>query len=218
MGMSDFPTHWSDVRREYARTGLHERDLDPNPIRQFEAWLSDAVGRNLTEATAMTLATATPDGRPSARIVLLKHVDDDGLVFFTNYDSDKGRELAANPQAALLLYWAELERQVRVHGGVNKVPRGQTEAYFQTRPLGARLSAWASAQSRVIPSREDLERRVDELRAEFGEHVPCPPNWGGYVLRPDTFEFWQGRLDRLHDRLRYRRQPDGSWLIDRLAP
>ncbi len=205
------------LRREYTRRGLSEREMDPDPIRQFARWFQEALEAELIEPNAMTLATATPTGRPSARVVLLKGFDARGFVFYTNYESRKGQELAQNPQAALVFWWAPLERQVRIEGRVERVPDAEADAYFQTRPLEARLGAWASPQSRVIASREALEQRVREIRARFGARVPRPPHWGGYRVVPEVIEFWQGRPARLHDRLRYTRTPDG-WRLERLAP
>ncbi len=208
----------SELRREYDRGGLDEGDLDPDPVVQFLGWFDAAVAAGLVEPNAMTLATAGPDGRPSARMVLLKGVDQAGFVFFTNYGSRKGRELDANPRAALVFWWGELQRQVRVEGRVERTGRQESAAYFRSRPVGARLGAWASEQSRVIGGRAVLEERVAELAERFGDDVPLPPFWGGYRVVPDAVEFWQGRPDRLHDRLRYRRRPDGGWTVERLAP
>ncbi len=209
----------SDLRKTYNANGLNESDVDPDPFVQFGRWLQGAVEANLVEPNAMTLATASKDGLPSARLILLKSFDGNGFVFYTNYESQKGRELAENPNAALVFYWAELERQVRIAGTVSKVSREESEAYFNSRPAGSRLGAWASRQSRVISSREILEERLNELTAEYQDReVPTPPFWGGYRLSPQTFEFWQGRPDRLHDRLRYIRQPESGWVIERLSP
>jgi pyridoxamine 5'-phosphate oxidase len=189
-----------------------------DPILQFQSWLKQATVAGISEPTAMTLATTAADGQPSARMVLLKDVSEDGFVFYTNYESQKGHELAANPRAALVFYWPHLERQVRITGAVVKTSRAESEAYFQTRPRGSQLAAWASSQSSVIPDRAVLEDRVKKLEAEYsGTGVPLPPNWGGYRLRPESIEFWQGKPNRLHDRLRYTRDSDG-WKIDRLAP
>ena len=210
----------ANLRREYLRAALTESDVEPDPLRQFERWLSDAVRAELPEPTAMTLATADARGHPSARIVLLKRVDADGFVFFTNYESRKGGELAARPEAALLFYWVELERQVRVEGTVGKVAAADSDAYFATRPVDSRIGAWASPQSRIISGRTWLEREFSAARERFAaerEEVPRPPYWGGYRLDPMSLEFWQGRSSRLHDRIRYRRE-DAHWRIERLAP
>ena len=207
-----------ELRRDYAGAGLGEADLDADPVVQFGRWFQAAAAAGLDEPNAMTLATATPDGRPSARMVLLKGVDADGFVFYSNYGSRKGQELAANPLAALVFWWAPLARQVRVEGPVERCAPEESAAYFATRPRGAQLGAWASPQSRVLADRAALERRVAELAARFAGAVPPPPDWGGYRLRPQVVEFWQGRPDRLHDRLRYRRRPEGGWAVERLAP
>ena len=207
----------SDVRREYIREGLRRRDLDPDPIAQFLKWLGEAKAAHPDDFTSMVLATADRSGRPSARVVLLKGCDERGFVFFTHYDSRKGRDLAENPRAALVFYWPEFDRQVRVEGTIEKTSREQSEAYFQSRPLGARIGAAVSRQSEPIASREELERAVRETAEHFGDTVPCPDSWGGYRVVPDEIEIWQGRENRLHDRFRYRRQPEG-WTIDRLSP
>jgi pyridoxamine 5'-phosphate oxidase len=209
----------ADLRREYTLAGLRRADLDADPIIQFEKWLQQALAANLTEPTAMTLATADREGRPSARIVLLKGVDGRGFTFFTNYESRKGGELTENPNAALVLFWAELERQVCIAGTVSKVSREESAKYFNSRPKGSRLAAWVSSQSEAIANREVLETRANELQAKYpGEEVPLPPYWGGYCLAPTRIEFWQGRPNRLHDRFQYLRQPDGQWKIERLSP
>lgn len=200
------------------RAGLGESDVDPDPIIQFERWFADARASGDPLPEAMTLATATGAGVPSARMVLLKAVDDSGFVFFTNYESQKSRELADNPRAALVFYWGRLGRQVRVSGAVSRVTSVESDAYFRSRPLESRLSAAASPQSEVIPNREQLEARVEELRQRYDGDVPRPAFWGGYRLVPDSVEFWLHRENRLHDRLRYRRQPDGRWRLERLAP
>ncbi len=207
------------IRTDYARAGLHERDVDPSPIAQLDKWLHEAIAAEHPEPTAMTLATASPEGEPAARIVLLKGLDDRGLLFFTGYESDKGRQLAQNPRASAVLFWVLLERQARVTGAISRIPREETEAYFRSRPRESQLGAWASAQSTVIAGREELEARLAEARARFGDgDVPCPPGWGGYRLVPDQVELWQGRPSRLHDRLRYTRKGENSWIVERLSP
>ena len=209
----------SNLRREYSLAGLRETDLDPSPFRQFDHWFQQALTAGLPEPNAMTLATATPDGRPSARIVLLKGCDERGFVFFTNYESPKGRELSANPQAALVCYWAELERQVRISGRVSRVSARESTDYFQSRPIGSQLGAWVSRQSQVVSGRAVLEERLEALQQEYHDKpIPLPPYWGGYCVAPDSIEFWQGRPNRLHDRLCYTRQAEGQWLIERLSP
>lgn len=208
----------ADVRREYIREGLRKRDLDPDPVLQFLKWLGQAQAAHPDDFTSMVLATADRSGRPSARVVLLKGCDDRGFVFFTHYESRKGRNLAENPRAALVFYWPEFDRQVRVEGTVETTSREESEAYFQSRPLGARIGAAASRQSEPIASREELERLVRETAERFADGpVPRPESWGGYRVVPDEIEIWQGRENRLHDRFRYFRQP-GGWKIDRLSP
>jgi pyridoxamine 5'-phosphate oxidase len=207
----------ADLRQEYMRAGLAEADALPDPFAQFGRWFRDAIAADLPLANAMTLATVSEAGAPDARIVLLKGVEDGAFVFFTNYDSRKGRQLAARPEACLVFLWAPLERQVRIEGRVEKVPEAASEAYFHSRPLGARLSARASTQSAVVPGREVLERAVAEQKARHGERPPRPAHWGGYRVLPSQVEFWQGRENRLHDRLLYRRQAS-YWTIERLAP
>lgn len=212
------PRDLADLRKEYTRAGLAESDVAPDPIEQFRRWFDAALDAGLHEPNAMTVATATRDGRPSARVVLLKGFDGRGFVFYTNYEGRKGRELEENPRAALLFYWGELERQVRIEGTVSRVPKAESDAYYASRPRGSRLGAWASEQSRVVEGRGVLEGRVGDLEAEYeGREVPRPPFWGGYRVEPDVVEFWQGRENRLHDRIVYRRQ-GGGWEIERLQP
>jgi pyridoxamine 5'-phosphate oxidase len=209
----------SHLRKEYTIAGLTENELDPNPFRQFRNWLNQAVEAGLPEPTAMTLATATKDGKPSARMVLLKHFDEEGFVFFTNYESRKGRELLRNPVAALVFYWVELERQVRIIGAAKKVSREESEQYFRTRPIGSQFAAWASKQSEILQSRQEIEKRVLELGMRYtNKEIPTPPAWGGFRIKPTEIEFWQGRPNRLHDRLRYALARGGKWKIVRLSP
>jgi len=209
----------ADLRREYRAHGLSETDAGDDPLRLFRVWLDDAIEAGLPEPNAMILATATPDGRPSARAVLLKSVDAEGFVFFTHHASRKGRELAANPVAALCFVWLELERQVRVEGDVDRAPEAAADLYFARRPRASQLGAWASAQSEPVPGRGELERRLEDATARFAERdVPRPPGWGGYRLRPEVLEFWQGRPSRMHDRLQFSRRRDGGWDCVRLAP
>jgi pyridoxamine 5'-phosphate oxidase len=205
--------------RTEAPARLDEGLADTSPFCLFEAWFREALASFPHDATAMTLATASADGRPSARMVLLKSFDERGFVFFTSYESRKGRELAQNPWAALVFHWADRERQVRIEGRVERVEAEESDAYFKSRPRGSQLGAWASAQSRVLPGREALERRLAEVTAEHaGREVPRPPYWGGYRLSPVAIELWQGRPDRLHDRLRFRLGEDGRWIGERLSP
>lgn len=206
-----------DMRLDYRKGSLDEADAPGSPIVLFDAWFADAENSGVVEPNAMTVATATPDGIPSARILLLKGFDERGFVFFTNYGSRKGAELAANPRAAAVFFWQPLERQVRIEGTVQKVDRDESKAYFESRPVGSRIGAWASEQSKVIASREVVEQREAEMRAKFGDDVPLPEFWGGYRLVPTNIEFWQGRSSRLHDRLRYVKQGEG-WRIERLSP
>jgi len=205
------------LRQEYMRAGLHEKDLAPDPFAQFGNWFDEALQSGIALPNAMTLATATKKGRPSARAVLLKGFDAHGFVFYTHYRSRKGRELEQNPQAMLLFCWEELERQVGIEGRVEQVPAAESDRYFASRPLGARLSAIVSPQSETVASREDLEARLEEAAKRWRDAPPRPPHWGGYRLAPDRFEFWQGRRDRLHDRLCYHKS-GGAWKIERLAP
>jgi pyridoxamine 5'-phosphate oxidase len=198
--------------------GLRRSNVDPNPFKQFASWYDEALGADLILPNAMALATSTKSGIPSARMVLLKDFDERGFVFYTNYDSPKGRDLDENPHAALVFYWGELNHQIRITGSVTRVSREESEAYFQTRPLDSRLGAWASNQSSIIENRELLENRIKELVDEYDEReVPLPPFWGGYRLAPDSIEFWLSRQSRLHDRLRYKRVGD-EWIIERLSP
>ena len=232
----------ADIRRDYNLAGLRRGDLDPDPLVLFRRWFDQAAGERQggklrgaairvyksllglgsaerIDVNAATLATVDADGRPSGRVVLLKGVDERGFVFFTNYDSRKGREIAGNPNVALVFYWPDQERQVTVAGAASKIPVAESEAYFRSRPRGSRLAAWASHQSEVIENREVLESRWRDLQAKHpGEDVPMPPNWGGFVIAPVRIEFWQGRPSRLHDRFRYAKQGDGAWKIDRLSP
>lgn len=197
---------------------LNETEIFPNPFQQFEKWFGEALASGVPEVDAMTLATVTPDSKPDARIVLLKDYNSDGFVFYTNYQSRKAQELAANAEACLLFYWLPVKRQVRIEGTVEKISDRESDAYFQTRPLGSKLGAWASDQSAVIKSRTDLEKSFADFEAKFGSEVPRPPHWGGYRVKPTAIEFWQGRDNRLHDRLRYQLEEDGSWSVVRLAP
>ena len=199
---------------------LTKSTVEPNPIRQFALWFKEAGASGMSEqdATSMTLATAAKDGQPCARIVLLKSFDESGFVFFTNYNSRKGSELADNARACLLFYWAPFWRQVRIEGMVEKVSETESEEYFQSRPLGSKIGAWASNQSQPVTSRTELDERFEQFSGKFGDNVPRPPHWGGYRLKPEVIEFWQGRENRLHDRLVYMHQTDGSWRIERLAP
>ncbi|WP_017319371.1 pyridoxamine 5'-phosphate oxidase [Mastigocladopsis repens] len=209
----------ADLRKDYTLQGLSVSDVDPNPFIQFRQWFDQAIAAQLPEPNAMTLATATPDGKPSARMVLLKGFDERGFVFYTNYNSQKGQELAENPQASLVFWWAELERQVRISGRVEKVSENESDEYFYSRPLNSRLGAWASNQSEVIESREILEQRMQELQIKYqNEDVKRPRHWGGLRVIPTEIEFWQGRSNRLHDRLLYTRLNNGSWEIMRLSP
>jgi pyridoxamine 5'-phosphate oxidase len=232
----------ADLRREYNLMGLRRADLNADPVAQFKQWFDQATGARASgrlrkffigvyksiftpgssapaDVNAMTLATCDKQGRPSARIVLLKGVDQRGFIFFTNYDSRKGHELTENPQAALVFYWPDLERQVCIAGQVTRLAREESEAYFVTRPRGSRIAAWASKQSEVLADRAELEGKWGQLEKQYpGEQVPIPPYWGGYVLAPDRVEFWQGRANRMHDRFRYTKKPDNRWHIERLSP
>jgi pyridoxamine 5'-phosphate oxidase len=206
------------LRKSYERAELDEAHSAADPAQQFDRWMQEALAAELPEPTAMTLATVDPQGRPSTRVVLLKGYDATGLVFYTNYESRKGRDLAGNPNAALQFHWIGLERVVRIEGRVDKTSADESDAYFATRPLDSRIGAWASPQSRVIASRSVLLAEAARYGMKFMLSPPRPPQWGGYRLAPDTFEFWQGRKSRLHDRLRYTRGAGGTWVRERLAP
>ena len=207
------------LRQEYALDSLNEADVDPDPIRQFQRWLDEAIKAELPEPNALTLATADRTGRPFARVVLLKDCDAEGFVFYTNYRSDKGQQLAENPHAALVFLWLELERQVRVEGMVSKVSPAESEAYFHTRPRESRLGALASRQSQIVADRQTLDARYQQLAAQYpDDNIPIPNQWGGYRVKPEMLEFWQGRHGRMHDRLCYRRRRTGDWRLERLEP
>jgi len=208
-----------DLRREYASRSLDEAATDPNPFAQFRLWFDEALTSQVLDANAMSLATASAAAEPSVRTVLLKDVDESGFVFFTHYTSPKGRDLAENPRASLLFYWAELERQVRISGRVTRVARDASDIYFASRPLDSQWGAWAAAQSSPLPDRATLEQRFADVKVRFeGQPVPCPLDWGGYHVAAERIEFWQGRAGRLHDRLLYTRQGNGAWTRMRLAP
>ena len=210
---------FADLRKEYMQRGLDESDVDADPFRQFAAWFDEARAASPVEPNAMALATVGADGRPSLRMVLLKGADERGFVFYTNYESRKGRELADTPWAALTFFWPEMERQIRIEGRVEPVSTEESDAYFHSRPVGSQLSASASRQSEVIAGREELEQRVAALSAQYQDReIPRPENWGGFRVIPDAIEFWQGRANRLHDRLRYRLLASGGWQIERLSP
>ncbi|QQS28770.1 MAG: pyridoxamine 5'-phosphate oxidase [Sphingobacteriales bacterium] len=208
------------LRKNYSTAGLNEESVKSNPFEQFEIWFEEALQEDFIEHNAMFLATATPNGIPSIRTVLLKGFSEQGLIFFTNYHSRKGNELTQNPEAAILFYWDKLERQVRIEGKAERLSESESEEYFNTRPYGSRIGALASPQSQVIASRQQLEEKVKALTEQYDENavIPRPEYWGGYRIIPQVFEFWQGQTNRLHDRIRYTLQPSGNWLIERLAP
>jgi pyridoxamine 5'-phosphate oxidase len=207
----------ADLRKDYTQASLSETDVHPDPIRQFEKWFQEALAADVLEPNAMSVSTVGPDGRPSSRILLIKDMDERGFTWFTNYDSRKGEDLAQNPHAALLFFWPQLERQIRIEGRVEKIAAAQSDAYFHSRPLGSRLGAIASAQSRPVASRETLEAQMLAATQTHGEHPQRPAHWGGYRLSPDYLEFWQGRPSRLHDRIVYQRE-EGGWARQRLQP
>lgn len=209
----------ADIRDGYEREGLTKKDMQRDPVAQFNRWMDEAVEAKLSQPNALTLATASKEGRPSARIVLLKEVTVDGFVFFTNYEGRKGQELKENPQAAMVFLWPSLSRQIRVNGIVSRVPEAVSDAYYATRPKGSQLGAWASPQSQVVENRQYLEKALQEVEQKYAEvNPPRPPHWGGYCLKPEIIEFWQGRPNRLHDRLRYSAGADETWILERLAP
>jgi pyridoxamine 5'-phosphate oxidase len=213
------PAQLAALRQDYSQRGLRRGELAADPIKQFNTWLAEAVVRQVIEPNGMTLATVDADGQPWTRTVLLKICDERGFTFFTNYDGAKGRHLATNPKAALTFWWGALERQVNVAGVIAKTTVEESDAYFHSRPVTSQIGAWASAQSEIVENREQLERQFEMALAKYGDkHIPLPAHWGGYRLVPQTIEFWQGRRSRLHDRLRYTRQPDGAWKIERLSP
>jgi pyridoxamine 5'-phosphate oxidase len=215
----EIPRDPAASRYDHVGKGLRRSDLDPDPIKQFANWFTAAIEAGIRDVNAMSLATAGPDAKPSVRIVLLKSFDQDGFVFFTNYESAKAKQLGANPFAALGFYWIELDRQIRISGKIEKTSREESQVYFHSRPVGSQLGAWVSRQSEIVDGRRVLDARMAEMTERFGDkRIPLPPHWGGYRLKPDTVEFWQGRSNRLHDRFRYTKQADRSWQINRLAP
>jgi len=208
----------ADLRREYTKNGLLESDVDTDPFRQFSIWFEQAKNAGIMEPNAMSHATVSPEGQPSIRIVLLKGVDEKGFIFFTNYESRKGKDMELNPKTSLLFFWGELERQLRIEGTIEKISTESSKAYFDSRPEGSRVGAWSSNQSEIVSSRDVLEYRFDENLKRFaGKDIPMPDYWGGYRLIPTMVEFWQGRGSRMHDRIRFR-LADGNWVIDRLSP
>jgi pyridoxamine 5'-phosphate oxidase len=210
--------NYPHLPKEYPSRKFDEKDIDPDPIKQFEKWFNEALKAELKEPNAMALATSTKTGKPSVRIVLLKIYNENGFIFFTNYESRKGNELAQNPIAALVFWWGKMGRQIRIEGSVEMISREESEEYFQSRPFESQISAWASAQSRIVENRDSLEKKYHEIKEQYeGKTVPCPPHWGGYCLTPNLFEFWQGWANRLHDRILYTREKIG-WKIERLAP
>ncbi len=213
------PLNIAALRYDYVARGLRRADLDPDPVKQFAVWFGEAAAAEIRDVNAMALATVDGNGAPSARIVLLKGISERGFVFFTNYLSDKGRQLDANPKASLNIFWVQLERQIRIDGTVERTSRAESEEYFHSRPIGSQLGAWASRQSEVVATRETLEGQLALVTEQYsGGPIPLPPHWGGYRVIPHRIEFWQGRTNRLHDRFRYLRQDDGSWKMDRLSP
>ena len=209
----------ADLRQEYAMGALNEAEVHSDPLQQFQRWFGEAIAAQLPEPNAMTLATADRTGRPYARVVLLKECDADGFIFFTNYRSDKGRQLAENPHAALVFLWLELQRQIRIEGTVSPIASAESEAYFRSRPRESRLGALASRQSQIVANRQILDQRFQQLEAQYpDDNIPMPHHWGGYRVQPEMLEFWQGRHGRMHDRLRYRRSAEGRWLLERLEP